>query len=151
MTRWTPGEAELEQQLAAGELEQVTRGQADGAQLLKKARRTIDTANKVVETDPDSAFVLAYDAVRYAGTSLLAQQGLRPTSKGGHYAVERALRVQFGSAFRLFGSMRRRRNELEYPDLPDEESDQAEAQQAIQDAHVLIAAAEQLLPILSLF
>ena len=39
-------------------------------------------------TTGDSAFVLAYDAARYAARALLAQQGLRPTTSGGHYVVE---------------------------------------------------------------
>lgn len=151
MTRWSQGQTELEQQLANSELQKVTGGQADGTPLLEKALRTVDTASEIVETDPDSAFVLAYDAARHAGTALLAQQGLRPTSKGGHYAVERALRAQFGDGFRPFGALRRRRNELEYPNMPDEKADQAEAQQAIHDTRSLIVAAETLLPSLSLF
>ena len=36
---------------------------------------------------PDSSVVLAYDAARQACVALLAQQGLRPTTAGGHYAV----------------------------------------------------------------
>lgn len=151
MTRWPQGEAEVEQQLAAGHLQQVTGGQAHGALLLEKAHRTIQTAALIVETDPDSAYVLAYDAARYAGTALLAHQGLRPTRSGGHYALERALRAQFGQGFRPFGGMRRRRNELEYPNIPNEEASQAEAHGAIDDARPLINAAERIFPGLSLF
>jgi hypothetical protein len=125
MTRWPQGEAEIEQQLSAGHLQKVSGGHADGTRLLAKAQRTIATAADVADSDPDSAFVLAYDAARYAGTALLAQQGLRPTSAGGHYAVERALRSQFGHGFRRFGTLRRRRNELEYPNVPDEEASHA--------------------------
>ena len=88
--------------------------------MLDKAQRTLDTARTIAAADPNSAYTLAYEAARHAGTALLAQQGLRPTSRGGHYALERALRGQFGQGFRAFGTMRRRRNELEYPDLPDE-------------------------------
>lgn len=50
-----------------------------------------------------------------------------------------------------FGGMRRRRNELEYPNIPNEEASQTEAQRAIDDARTLINAAEQILPGLSLF
>ena len=46
--------------------------------LLAKARRTLATAESVAPSDPDSAFVLAHDAARYAATALLAHQGLRP-------------------------------------------------------------------------
>lgn len=114
MSRWQPGEAEIERLVAADHLQRVTGSQMNGEQLLLKVERTIETAGSIV-TDSESAYVLAYDATRYACTVLLAQQGLRPTSTGGHYAVERAVRAQFGAGFRGFGALRRRRNELEYP------------------------------------
>jgi hypothetical protein len=50
---------------------------------------------------------------------------LRATSKGGHYAVDLALRAQFGAGFRSFSALRRRRNELEYPENPAEMIDAA--------------------------
>ena len=95
--------------------------------------------------------MLAYDAARYAATALLAQQGLRPTTSGGHYVVEVALRAQFGDGFRSFGAMRRRRNELEYPTGPGETTTPGEAVTAITDAEHLLRAAQQLLPTLSIF
>ncbi|CAN5719585.1 hypothetical protein BH24ACT14_BH24ACT14_06450 [soil metagenome] len=105
MTRWPQGAAEVEQQLAAGHLQQVTGGQANGAFLLEKAHRTIQTAALIVETDPDSAS---------AGCAAAATK-------------------------------------LEYPNIPNEEASQTEAQRAIDDARNLINAAEQILPGLSLF
>ncbi len=112
MARWTRGESDVEALLAAGELQKLTGAAANGERLLEKATVTLSTARSAVGTDPDSAFVLAYDAARQALTALLAHQGLRPTTKGGHYAVERAVRAQFGPGFRQFGALRRRRNEL---------------------------------------
>jgi len=67
------------------------------------------------------------------------------------YAVEVALRAQFGDGFRPFGAMRRRRNELEYPTGPGETTTYAEAQRAIQDAEGLLQAAQQLMPTLFIF
>jgi hypothetical protein len=46
-----------------------------------------------IQTSPDSAFVLAYGAACQACTALLAEQGLRPTTSGGHYAVEESVRA----------------------------------------------------------
>lgn len=129
----------------------MTGGQADGAALLDKARRVADSAAALVESDPDSAYVLAYDAARHAGTALLAHQGLRPTSKGGHYALDIALKAQFGSGFRAFSTMRRRRNELEYPAMPGDAASPAEAGTAVQDARSIIASAAQLLPGLAIW
>jgi len=77
-------------------LQQVIGGLANGEHLVQKASRTLETAGEIAHQDPDSAYVLAYDAARYSGTAILAQQGLRPTTTGGHYAVEVALRAQFG-------------------------------------------------------
>lgn len=151
MTRWARGEAEIYGLLATDQLQSVSGGHANGEALLARARRTLDTAAGIVGRDPDSAHVLAYDSARYAGTALLAQQGLRPTSKGGHYALEIALRAQFSPGLRAFGALRRRRNELEYPDVPDESADLTEAHQAIAAAQDLIEAATKLLPGLSLF
>jgi hypothetical protein len=151
MTRWTIGEAEIERLLAERQLQQVTGAQANGEHLLGRAARTLSTASDIVDDDPDSAYILAYDAARYAGTALLAQQGLRPTTSGGHYAVEVALRSQFGNGFRPFGAMRRRRNELEYPSGPGETTTPKEAHEAIDYAQQLYDAASRLLPTLGLF
>lgn len=151
MTRWPRGEAEIEGLLAAKQLQRVTGGQANGDHLLEKATRTLVTASAIAAADPDSAYVLAYDGARYVGTALLAHQGLRSTTSGGHYAVEVALRAQFGEGFRSFGVLRRRRNELEYPNVPGERTSQDEAYGAVQEAQRLLRAAQELLPSLSLF
>jgi hypothetical protein len=151
MTRWARGQAELDQLLESRQLQKIAGGAPNGEPLLDKARRTLATATDIAEADPDSAFALGYDAARYAGTALLAQQGLRPTTTGGHYAVEVALRAQFGDGFRPFGTLRRRRNELEYPTTPGETASIAETREAIATADTLITAAEQLLPTLGLY
>lgn len=94
---------------------------------------------------------MAYDAARQALTALLAHQGLRPTTKGGHYAVERAVRAQFGPGFRQFGALRRRRNELEYPERPGDDATQDEASEAIENAEAILTATQGLLEQLGLF
>lgn len=151
MTRWAKGRAEVDAALVAGHLQKITGAAASGEALLEKAARTLRSAAALVETDPDTAFILAYDAARHSGTALLAQQGLRPTTAGGHYAVETVLRAQFGDSYRAFGAMRRRRNELEYPTVPGDETPPAEARRAIADADALIEAARQILPMLGLY
>jgi hypothetical protein len=121
------------------------------ASLLEKAATTHTTARGAIESDPDSALVLAYDAARQAITGLLAQQGLRPTTKGGHYAVERAARAQFGQGFRQFGALRRRRTELEYPERPGDDATTDEATEAVDNAEAIIASAQALPDQLGLF
>jgi hypothetical protein len=84
-------------------------------------------------------------------TSLLAHQGLRPTTKGGHYAVEQAVRAQFGPGFRQVGALRRRRNELEYPERPGDDATHNEATEAVENAQAILTAAQGLLDQLGLF
>lgn len=135
--------------LAGGELQQVTG--ADGEPWLVKAAATIATAQTIATADPNSAYTLAYDAARFACVGLLAQQGLRPTIGGGHVAVQQAMLRQFGDAFSAFAVMRRRRNELEYPEFPDEKVEAREVAEAIADATHMIEAAGKLLGHLDLF
>src|SRR5690554_6096725 len=107
MVRWQRGVAEIEALLASRDLQKLTGEAANGERLLAKAGVTLETTRSAVDRDPDSGFVLAYDAARQALTGLLAHQGLRPTTKGGHYAVEQDARAQFGPGFRQFGALRR--------------------------------------------
>lgn len=151
MARWVRGEAEIEQLIAAGHLERVSGAQTDGDPLLEQARKTAATAAKLISDDPYSAHVLAYDAARFACVALLAQQGLRATTNGGHYAVERAVRAQFGDGFRPFGALRRRRNELEYPHMPTDSASTEEAAEAADTAQLLISAAAKILPQVTFF
>ena len=151
MARWSRGEAEVEALIKAGDMQKLAAAAASGQRLLDKAHITLETAKLAVERDPDSAFVLAYDAARQALTALLAYQGLRPTTKGGHYTVEQAARAQFGAGFRQFGALRRRRNELEYPERTGDEATVDEAREAIEHAAAIVSAADGLLDQLGLF
>src|SRR5680860_1395781 len=151
MARWKRGESEVEGLIASADLQKLTGDAANGERLLEKAAVTLGTARSAIERDPDSAFVLAYDASRQALTALLAHQGLRPTTKGGHYAVEQAARAQFGPGFRQFGALRRRRNELEYPERPGDDATVEEAGDSVEHASAIIAAAQGLLDQLGLF
>lgn len=151
MARWQRGEADVEELIGRRELQLVTGSGADGMALLAQAHRTVATAVSLVDADSHSAYVLAYDAARFACNALLAQQGLRATTSGGHYAVERAVRAQFGESFLVFGDLRRRRNELEYPRVPGDAPTADEAKQAVDDASRLIAGAGRLIEQLAFF
>lgn len=137
--------------LARDELQQVSGAAADGSPWLDRASATVATAQRVIDTDTNAAYTLAYDAARFACAALLAQQGLRGTTAGGHYAIQRAVIVQFGKTFEPFGILRRRRNELEYPEIPDETVERQEAERAVNSARTLIDAAEKLLDSLGIF
>jgi HEPN domain-containing protein len=149
--RWGTGEATVERLLAAGHVERVHGASADGASWLDRARRGLEAARVLAESAPDSSVVLAYDAARQACVALLAQQGLRPTTAGGHYVVEEVIRAQFGPTLRAFGGLRRRRNELEYPLYPTEQASAAEAAETLRTAGEIIDAAAKLVPNLGFF
>ena len=149
--RWSAGEATVERLLAEGRIERVQGAQADGASWLDRARRGLEAAQVLAESAPDSSVILAYDAARQACVALLAQQGLRPTTAGGHYAIEEVIRAQFGSSLRAFGGLRRRRNELEYPLYPTEQASPAEAAETLRTAAEIIEAAAKLVPNLGFF
>ena len=59
--------------------------------------------------------------------------------------------AQFGSSFQPFGTLRRRRNELEYPHVPSETATEEEAGHAVKVAKDLIEAATKLIGHLSFF
>lgn len=147
--RWGTGEAEVERLLALGHIEKVQGAQADGHSRLERARRSLDAARVLAESAPDNSVVLACDAARQACMAALAQQGLRPTTAGGHYAVEEIVRSQFGPVLRTFGGLRRRRNELEYPLYPTEQADAGA--ETLEIAAEIIDAVSKLLPNLGFF
>ncbi|MGH3924061.1 MAG: hypothetical protein ACRDTT_14540 [Pseudonocardiaceae bacterium] len=151
MSRWSQGAQDIEQLLARRHLERVRGARADGMPWLAKARRRLDTAEAIAVDDPESAFVLAYDAARFVGEALLAQQGLRPTQAGGHLAVSDAVRAQFGGPLNGLGTLRRRRNELEYPAFPGEHVEIEEVTTAITTAHSVLDTARRLIEHLILF
>ena len=148
---WQSGTQELIAALRAGELQQVPGGQAAGDGWIAQARRKYETARLISDADPETAYVTAYDAARFAVVGVLAQQGLRATQKGGHLAVEPAVRAQFGPSFVTFSTLRRRRAELEYPSYPGEKVDEGELLDALRTVEQIIDGAAQLLPHLSIF
>jgi hypothetical protein len=117
MGRWMQGQRAVERLLADRHLQQVVADADTVAALLQAAARHVTTAESAVEDDPEGAYSLAYDAARKAATALLAHQGLRPTSAGGHIAVVETVRAQFPKVPGLVSldRLRRRRNQSEYP------------------------------------
>jgi hypothetical protein len=88
---WTVGHTEMNALIAAKEIERVQPNLDGGRELLEAAGRHLDSAAALADSDPDGAYTLIYDAARKSLTALLLTQGLRPTTRGGHLAVERAI------------------------------------------------------------
>src|SRR5713226_7430269 len=140
---WSKGAETILRLLEEHCLERIQGAQADGHSWLARAERKLEDARTMVPDSPDSSFTLVYDAPRLACTAVLVQQGLRPTSSGGHDAVDEAIRAQFGYVLRSHGALRRRRNELQYPLDPVAEATADEAADAITKVDSLIKSANQ--------
>jgi hypothetical protein len=93
---WARGRARIEQLIADGDLEIVTASQTHAQRLLEEAQRHLRSAEQIAEDDATGAYQLAYDAARKACSALLAVQGLRATTKGGHIAIQDAVRDRSG-------------------------------------------------------
>ena len=87
--------------------------------------------------DPEGALTLADDAARKTATAVLAHQGLRPTTSGGHIAIVEAMSAQFPAVGGLKSIDRlRRRTQAEYPDPRNHDT------VTVEDAHDAVAVAE---------
>ena len=116
---WEPGRERIQQLIDEEEIGRVPPDVEVARRMLEDAGRHLATAATAASTgDLAGAYQLAYDALRKSSASLLAAQGLRPTSRGGHVAVQEAVTAQFGATVRVlrsFGRIRRSRNSFEYP------------------------------------
>jgi len=107
----------VERLLKNGELERVRADIIWVDELIEQARKHIKSASKLTEENPAAALILAYDSARMFGTALLAHQGLRPTSHGGHIVVVETMNEQFPNleGLKSIDRLRKRRNAVEYP------------------------------------
>lgn len=152
---WLKGEAEVERALAARDVERVPANRDHAAELLAQAGRHLDGVRAIAQLDPIGAYQLAYDAARKALTSVLAVQGLRPTSQGGHVIVGDLARAQFdpplGQVVRPFGRLRRRRHQSEYPDESTDPVDADEVADALVEVQAMVELADEMLDRLAPF
>jgi HEPN domain-containing protein len=148
VARWRKGQEQVIQLIGQRHLQQVAADSDTATALLASARRHAESAELTVDNDPEAAYALAYDASRKSATALLAYQGLRPTTAGGHIAVVDVIRVQFPGVPGLtsLDRLRRRRNQAEYPDPRNYDPiTVAEAKEAIEVATICVSSAERLL------
>lgn len=145
---WPRGRDRIDELLRAGDLEQVKGAATDGRALLAIARERLLAAEDLLRGERYVAVPSnAYDGARLACVALLAQQGLRPTTGGGHGVVVAAMRAQFGQGLAPdLDHLRRRRHELEYPhDYADEVSAE-EARDSVGRARSVLEGVARLLP-----
>lgn len=147
--RWEQGREAIDRMVADGELQRVHASREQADRLIAQARIHIDSALKVCDADPPGGFALAYDGARKALTAVLENEGLRPTTRGGHLAVFEAVRAQLdppmGKILRQFNRMRARRNDAEYPPVDSPEITPNDVREAQKTAEGLIDLAARVL------
>lgn len=149
MMRWEQGRPTIERLLAERHLEEVPASREHADALLEKARSFARSARTLVESEPAAGYALAYDAARMALTAVLENQGLRPTSRGGHLAVLDAVSAQLdpplGADVRSVNRLRLRRNRLEYPAGSEPTVTAGELEEALAKVDVVIELASRVL------
>src|ERR1035441_6707538 len=124
--RWNPGRATIEQILQARQFDRVTASRDFADRLIGTGRTKLVTAARDAQDDPDSAYEALYGAARLALVAILENQGLRPTSKGGHIATYEAVRAQLdpplGKIIKPFDRLRIQRHAVDYPTARDRKS-----------------------------
>jgi hypothetical protein len=135
--------------LADGELQRVPASREQSERHIAQARVHVASALKVCDEDPPGGYALANDGARKALTAILENQGLRPTTRGGHLAVLEAVRAQLdppmGRALRQFNRMRIRRHDAEYPPTDSPEITPADVREDQGTAVSLVDIATRLL------
>lgn len=154
MSPWDKGRAELEQLIQDGKLQKVPAATYDG-QTLRIPRNHLNSAEQNIDHDLEGAYTLVYDAMRKSLVAVLAVQGLRATSKGGHVVVYECLRAQLSpgadNLLRAYDRMRRSRNNVEYPPIGAEEITAEEVREDIKTVREALPIIEQLLGTLPVF
>ncbi|MQY14859.1 hypothetical protein SRB5_50350 [Streptomyces sp. RB5] len=92
--KWQQGRAMLDGMLTRGELERLPASRIQADNLLEQSRNHLAAAEAITAIDAIGAYQLLYDAARKALVAVLENQGLRPTSRGGHIAVLDAVSAQ---------------------------------------------------------
>jgi hypothetical protein len=87
--RWNQDRSHVDRLIADGELQRVPANREHADQLIVQARKDLASARLLLESNPKRAYESVYDAARMALTAVLENEGLRPTSRGGHIAPTR--------------------------------------------------------------
>jgi hypothetical protein len=153
--RWDQGRADIDRMLADRRLQRVPASREHAERLLAQARKHLTSAQEVCGDDSEGGYALLYDASRKALTAVLGNQGLRPTSIGGHLAVYEAVRAQLdppmGAVLRPFDRIRRQRRDAEYPNVDAPELSAADVRDDVPKVQAILELAVRVLDEMSPF
>jgi len=153
--KWDQGRAVIDRMLADSELQRVPASREQADRLIDQARAHLSSAAAICDQDPPGGYAMLYDAARKALTAVLENQGLRPTTRGGHLAVYEAIRAQLdppmGKILQPFDRMRRQRHDAEYPPADSPTLNAADIREDIPKAADIIDLAKRVLDEMSPF
>lgn len=115
--------------------------------LIRRARKDIETAARNLPEDEDCAYSYAYNSMLRSGLALMMAGGFRPDIKDKHLTIVKFTASILGTEFKTvvndYDIMRRKRHRLVYePDIP---CSGEEARHAIQTAKEYVSAVSALL------
>jgi len=152
MMRWDKGRADIERMISAGDIQRVPASRDHADLLIGQADQALASAADIADRDPRLAYCAVYDASRLALTAILENQGLRPTTRGGHVAVYEAVQAQLDRPeLRPFNEMRRTRHLIEYPATNVVLPDARDIHDAIPLAEAIIGIAEAVMDQMDVF
>lgn len=155
ISHWEQGRAVVDSLIQTKRLARVPANRELASEYILQAKAHLTTSASADGKDPVGEFQLAYDAARKALASILINQGLRPTSLGGHIAVYDAVRAQLdpplGDAFRPFSWMRPLRNDSEYPSPDRPVAGREDAHEARIAARLMVEHAERLFELMPVY
>ena len=153
--KWDQGRAVIDRMLADSELQRVPASREQADRLIDQARAHLSSAADICDQDPPGGYALLYDGARKALAAVLENQGLRPTTRGGHLAVYEAIRAQLdpptGKILQPFDRMRRQRHDAEYPPTDSPTLAPADIRDDIPKAADIIDLAQRVLDAMSPF
>jgi hypothetical protein len=147
--RWAEGAVEIESMIQGGELERVIPSRSHAERLLAEAVRHLTSAEAMADLDPPMAYDSLYAAARKSLAAVLAVQGLRATSRGGHLAVQHAIEAQLGRirhVIKSFSRLRITRNEADYPSEEHPQLTAADIREDLPAAADIVDAMKRLAP-----
>jgi hypothetical protein len=153
--KWDQGRTVIDRMLADTELQRVPASREQANRLIDQAGAHLSSAADICDQDPLGGYALLYDAARKALAAILENQGLRPTTRGGHLAAYEAIRAQLdppmGKVLRPFDRMRRQRHDAEYPPTDSPTLTPADIREDIPKAADIIDLAQRILDEMSPF
>lgn len=152
--RWDKGRSAIEALIAERQIERVPASREFADRLIVSARSQLASA-ALPQNDPQTAYDALYSAARKGLTAILENQGLRPTTRGGHLAPYEAVRAQLdpplGPIIRPFDRMRRQRNIADYPSMDTPLVTEEDVRADLPAATAIVDLAERVLDEMSVF